>query len=369
MKSDVFVACRDGDLNSIEKLYRQNPRLLREVACEGNSLLHIAAREGHSEIVSWALTQFSGYHRMTKIRNSDKNTALHERAKGGNKQVIRTLPDSNKSAASKRNQFGETTLIIASEYGHVEAVKLLLEATPWYMILWPRNDHQTCLNVAAYGGHLDVVRSILRRPSCWDILHLMSHIPDVHGATPLHLAVHGRHVDTVNEIMGIRLNSWWCKLCFNMNFMTKKDKFGRCPIHVAVLNGYSEIVEIFISSMPDCIEILSKDLKTPVHFAVEHNQFAMVQKILSPLKPTKATKFVTYDRDIFGNTALHLAAKEGVEPQLVQYLLSVSGVKVNGKNDDGKTALDIGTAVDSKNNPNLCQIARILEDENAVHGI
>ncbi|GLJ27991.1 hypothetical protein SUGI_0549630 [Cryptomeria japonica] len=166
MKSDVFVACRDGDLSSIEKLYGQNPRLLREVACEGNSLLHIAAREGHSEIVSWALTQFSGYHRMTKIRNSDKNTALHESAKGGNEQVIRTLLESNKSAASKRNQFGETALIIASEYGHVEAVKLLLEATPWYMILWPRNDHQTCLHVAAYGGHLDVVRSILRRPSC-----------------------------------------------------------------------------------------------------------------------------------------------------------------------------------------------------------
>ncbi|GLJ27992.1 hypothetical protein SUGI_0549640 [Cryptomeria japonica] len=79
--------------------------------------------------------------------------------------------------------------------------------------------------------------------------------------------------------------------------------------------------------------------------------------------------FLAIQRGIFGNTALHLAAKEGVEPQLVQYLLSVSGVKVNGMNDEGKTALDIATGVDSTNNPNLCQIARILEDENAVHGI
>ena len=91
---------------------------------------------------------------MTKIRNADKNMALHEGAKGGNGQVINTLLAYNKCAASKRNQFGETALVIASEHGHAEAVKLLLEATPWYMILWPRNDHQTCLHLAAYEGHL-----------------------------------------------------------------------------------------------------------------------------------------------------------------------------------------------------------------------
>ncbi|GLJ27993.1 hypothetical protein SUGI_0549700 [Cryptomeria japonica] len=38
-------------------------------------------------------------------------------------------------------------------------------------------------------------------------------------------------------------------------------------------------------------------------------------------------------------------------------------------NDEGKTAPDIATGVDSTNNPNLSQIAMILQDENAVHGI
>ncbi|GLJ27973.1 hypothetical protein SUGI_0549340 [Cryptomeria japonica] len=318
MRADVFVACRDGDLSSIQKLYGQNPRLLREVAFEGNSLLHIAAREGHGEIVSWALTHLSGYRCMTKARNTDKNTALHEAAKGGNGRVISSLLGYNKSAASRRNQFGETALIIASENGHVEAVRLLMEATPWYMILWPRNDHQTCLHVAAYGGHLDVVKIILGKPSLWDILHLISLIPDVCGATPLHIAIHGRHMDIANEIMNTKLNS--------------------CT-----------------------------DLKTALHFAVEYNQFDVVQKLLSPFQPTKIVKLVSYDRDISGNTALHLAAKNGVDPQLVEYLISLSGVKVNAINNDGQSALDIAAGTETDNDCNFSRIAMVLKDQDAKH--
>ncbi|GLJ27990.1 hypothetical protein SUGI_0549620 [Cryptomeria japonica] len=366
MRGDVFIACRDGDLSSLRKIYGNNPGLLQELAFEENSILHIAAREGHEEIVSWVLTHLRDYRFMTKIRNADKNSVLHEGAKGGNSEVVSTMLGYNKSAACKRNQFGETALIIASENGHLEAVRLLMEATPWFMILWPRNDHQTCLHVAAYEGHLDVVKLILGKQSFWDLLHLISLIPDVHGATPLHTAVNGRHMAVVNEIMNTQLNSWCCRHWFNKSLMTKKDEYGRCPIHVAVLNGCLEIVEGFMLAMPDCIEIRSRDLKTAVHFAVEYNRFDVVQKLLSPLRPTKVAKLVSYDHDICGNTTLHLAAKNGVDPQLVEYLLSFSGIKVNALNNEGQSALDIADGVESDNKCNFSRIAMILKDEGAT---
>ncbi|XP_059076248.1 ankyrin repeat-containing protein ITN1-like [Cryptomeria japonica] len=366
MKGDMFVASRDGDFCSIQRLYRENPGLLQELASEGNSFLHIAAREGHSELVSWLLTRLSGYRFMKKIRNADKNTALHEGAKGGSEQVVSTLLACNKSAVSKRNQFGETALIIASENGHVEAVRLLLEATPWFMILWPKNDHQTCLHVAAYEGHLDVVRLILGKFSYWHVVHLISLFPDRHGAT-LHGAVHGRHLDIVDQIMMTNLKSWWCRHWFDNNLMTKKDLFGRCPIHVAVLNGYLEIVERFISVMPDCIEIRSRDHKTPLHFAVEYNKKDVVEKFLYMVKPTKVAKLVSYDHDISGNTALHLAAQNGVDPQLVEYLLSFPGVRVNALNSEAQSALDIANSVECDKNPNYSSIAMILQDNGASH--
>ncbi|GLJ27994.1 hypothetical protein SUGI_0549720 [Cryptomeria japonica] len=333
MKGDMFVACRDGDFCSIQRLYRENPGLLQELAFEGNSFLHIAAREGHSELVSWLLTRLSGYRFIKKIRNADKNTALHEGAKGGSEQVVSTLLACNKSAASKRNQFGETALIIASENGNGEAVRLLLEATPWFMILWPKNDHQTCLHVA----------------------------------TPLHVAVHERHLDIVDQIMMTNLKSWWCRHWFDNNLMTKKDLFGRCPIHVAVLNGYLDIVERFISVMPDCIEIRSRDHKTPLHYAVEYNQKDVVEKLLYMLKPTKVAKLVSYDHDISGNTTLHLAAKNGVDPQLVEYLLSFPGVRVKALNSEAQSALDIANSVECDKNPNYSSIAMILRDNGASH--
>ncbi|XP_057815110.1 putative E3 ubiquitin-protein ligase XBAT31 isoform X2 [Cryptomeria japonica] len=90
---------------------------------------------------------------MFGTRNADRNTPLHEAAKRGNAEIITTLLHHNKCAAAKRNRFGESALLIASEHGHVEAVKLLVKTTPVYIILWPTENHQTCLHIATYEGH------------------------------------------------------------------------------------------------------------------------------------------------------------------------------------------------------------------------
>ncbi|GLJ27971.1 hypothetical protein SUGI_0549310 [Cryptomeria japonica] len=158
MNNEVFQAAKNGDNKAIRNLYDSNRRELKKVTFEGNTALHIAAREGHSELVEWILQNVKG---LSGARNSDLNTPLHEAAKRGNQKIIRTLLHDNNCAAAKRNQFGESALLIASEHGHEEAVKLLVKATPVYIILWPRENHQTCLHVAAYGGHLEMVELIL----------------------------------------------------------------------------------------------------------------------------------------------------------------------------------------------------------------
>ncbi|XP_059076917.1 uncharacterized protein LOC131876140 [Cryptomeria japonica] len=94
---------------------------------QGNTALHIAAREGHPELVEWFLQNVKG---LSGVRNADLNKPLHEAAKRGNQKIIRTLLRYNNCAAAKRNQFGESALLIASEHGHVDAVRVLVEATP-----------------------------------------------------------------------------------------------------------------------------------------------------------------------------------------------------------------------------------------------
>ncbi|KAH9304514.1 hypothetical protein KI387_008918 [Taxus chinensis] len=367
MLGEVFAASRNGDLKALEKLYGLNPcHVIEGVTFERNTVLHIAAREGHLDIVRWILN-LKGCN--PKARNSDKNMPLHEAAKEGNAEVIEILLRQNKCAASKRNQFGETALIIACKNGHVEGVRLLLEATPWFMILWPRNDHHTCLHVAAYEGHLDVVKSILSRSGCCNVLHHMCLIPDVHGATPLHSAVHGGHLEIIREITKTELNSCCSRIWYwlDTSLMKKEDKQGRCPIHLAAMKGNIEIIDGFIELMPDCIEIHSRDLKTALHFAVEYNRFEVVRKLLFNIKPEQIAKLVSNDIDISGNTILHLAAMNGVDPKLVEYLLSLSNIKLNGVNNKGLTAFDIATDAKCNANPNFTNIAKILEDGGATH--
>ncbi|KAH9304505.1 hypothetical protein KI387_008909 [Taxus chinensis] len=362
MYCEVFLAAKNGDSRAIQRLHAQNPRHLKEVTFEGNTALHIAAREGHSEVVKWILNNVKGCS-MTGARNADSNTPLHEAAKRGNQEVLKILLQYNRCPAAKRNQFGESALLIASEHGHVDAVRVLVEFTPLYIILWPRNDHQTCLHVAAYGGHLEVVRLILDRRSWCNILHLITLIPDIHGATPLHSAVHGGHLEIVNEIVRKTLQTQRsCTNKFYKGLMTKKDKFGRCAVHVAVIKGHFDMVEELITTMPDCVEIRSTDLKTTLHFAVEHNRFEVVRKIILFQNNTEeVAKMVSYDRDISGNTALHLAAINGVDPQLVGFLLSFPNIKVNAINSEGLSAIDVA----AKDNPNSVQIISILEDAGA----
>ncbi|GLJ27965.1 hypothetical protein SUGI_0549210 [Cryptomeria japonica] len=365
MKPEVFTAAKNGDLDAIKKLHEQNPRQLNEIAFEGNTVLHIAAREGHSGLVEWILQNVKGC-RMLVARNTDRNTPLHEAAKRGNTEIISTLLRHNKCAAAKRNQLGESALIIASEHGHEKAARDLVEATPVYIIFWPRNDHQTCLHVAAYGGHLGIVNAILQRNSFYGILQLIMIIRDRHGATPLHSAVHKGNVEIVSEILKKQLNSRFCIKWFVKSLMEKKDKLGRCAIHLAAIKGNRDMMDEFRSKMPDCLEIHSAHHKTALHFAVEYNQFDMVKKLLPQNKREEMADLVKYDRDMYGNTLLHLAALNQVDPELVEYLLPF--VNLDAINNEGRSAFDIhiaAAAATSKNEPKFTKITDILKGHGA----
>lgn len=353
MYHEVFLAAKNGNVKGIEALQKKNPRLLKERTFEGNSILHVAARAGHFDMVEWILGNVERCRLMSGARNVDGDTPLHEAARGGNAEVVRILLQCNNCPSSKRNQFGESALLLASEHGHLRAVELLLPKTPLYLILWPRNDHQTCLHVAAYAGHLEIVKAILGRPSICNILPLICLIPDAHGSTPLHSAVHGGHLSVVSQIVRTEMSSvcclnvlsWVCwRKLLDRSLMTKKDNLGWCAVHVAAVKGRWDIVEEFMSTMPDCVEIRSRNLKTPLHLAVQHDQFEVVQNLLFCCRQEEAAKLVSCDRDICGNTALHLAAQNEVDPQLMEHLLSFPGININAVNDKGESALDMAVA-------------------------
>ncbi|XP_057838827.2 ankyrin repeat-containing protein ITN1-like [Cryptomeria japonica] len=163
-------------------------------------------------------------------------------------------------------------------------------------------------------------------------------IPDIYGAIPLHSAVHGGDADTVSLIAKKNLSWRFCINWFDKSLMTKKDKFGRCAVHLAAIKGDQVMMDKFLTEMPYCTEVRSSDLKTALHFAVEHNQFEIVKKLLPQDKTAEMAELLKYDRDISGNTLLHLAIINGGDPELVEYLLPF--VNVKAINNEGFRAID-----------------------------
>ncbi|KAH9304481.1 hypothetical protein KI387_008885, partial [Taxus chinensis] len=283
--------------------------------------------------------------------NSDKNTPLHE-------------------AVKKGNQFGERALIIALQHCHVDATRLLLAATSLFLIFWLRVDRQTCLNAAAHGGHLEVVKLILNeKPSCLNMIHLILLGGDVNGVTPLYAAVHGGHLEIVREILNTPLN-WFCGMNgFDKSLMTKTDDLGRCAIHITTIKGYGNIVDLFISMMPDCVEIRSSCLKTAMYFAVEYNQIGIVKRLVYENEDEITAKLVSCDFDLGGNTALHMAAMNIVDLELLVYLLSFPNVNLHAINNKGLSPLDIAVEAASQNTSDFGEIVRIFEGVDATRSL
>ncbi|GLJ14762.1 hypothetical protein SUGI_0239440 [Cryptomeria japonica] len=341
MKKDLFDAWESGDVETIKKLCKENSHVLCDVTFQGDTPLHIAARKGHLESVKTILSKKPS---LAGARNEDNNQPLHEAAKCGNPDLVETLLQCKKSAVCHYNNFGETALIIASKYGHMQVVEKLLNSK----LCKDRIEWKVSVKEAAYRGYKDVVEALLNDPIKITQFNKFRDravgFPSFAFGTPiLHRAVQGGHLEIVKAILN---NSYW-----KDDLMTEKDEHRRCAIHVAAMEGRWDIINEFLSRMPRCVEIRNSEHRSVLHIAVEYNKFEVVHNLLVNKEAETVRELVSRDHDNSRNTALHLAAINKVDSQLLECLLSPPGVDVNALNldvnalnDEDMTALDIASA-------------------------
>ncbi len=115
----------------------------------------------------------------------------------------------------------------------------------------------------------------------------------------------------------------------NKDLLNAKDDQGFRPLHIAAVEGYSEIVRYLVTFGAD---INGKGMYgwAPLHMAVKFNQTHIIKLLLR----LKADPDIRMD---WGNTPLHNAAYEGsVE---IADLFIKSGVDVDVMDDEGNTPL------------------------------
>jgi hypothetical protein len=181
----LYYAARLGFRDLLEHLIAEHPEHVNARGGRGGTPMHVAASEGHADILSVLLE-----HGADVDDRRTGETPLHESSRNGKVEAGQCLLDRG-ADINAQNDYDWTVLDLAAIYDGVEFARMLLERGA---------------RIDTRGNHSD-----------W---------------SPLHLAVSNRHIRIVRLFLeyGADVNA--------------RDKYGRTPSQIVSEEGRDEIVEL-----------------------------------------------------------------------------------------------------------------------------
>ncbi|KAA8540374.1 hypothetical protein F0562_024707 [Nyssa sinensis] len=305
-----------NDTTTFISLVQENESILEQrTANSMNTVLHLASRFGHPELVKEIVKLRP---EMAMADNKKLETPLHEACRRGNENVLMLLLQTNPWVASKLNFVNQSALFIACSYGHLNVVNVLLNQS-WLLDLDDDGDGVSSLHIAASKGRTDIVRKIL------DMCPNFAQKVDKNGFSPLHYACSRGHLEISTMLVRV-----------NQDLALQFDNNGHTPLHLAAMNGNAAILKEFISIAPSSFHLLTKEGETVFHLIVRFNRYDAFICLAQVFKDTD----LLHQPDQYGNTILHLAVTGG-RYHIAEFIINEMTKKINFKNARGCTALDI----------------------------
>ena len=285
---------------------------------------------------------------QSKSSSKPGGTPLHFAALYGIRDVAEFLTN---VSWQKINAVGashkETPLIVASEMGHVEIVRVLLErgANPDVQ----DGRERTALHWGLKEGHLEVAELLLERGAT-------ANTADVTGQAPLHLASREGHVVITQLLLkqgadpnakdgSGRSSLHWAsqeghlevaQLLLNKgaNWSTG-DNSGQVPLHLASQEGRLDVAQLLIKDRFS-LRHMDRRRQVPLHLASQEGHLEVAQLLLDKGADPDWV-------DYLGLTPLHWASRAG-HYHLVQALLARSTFKINDTSREGRTPFQEASA-------------------------
>ncbi|XP_042373695.1 E3 ubiquitin-protein ligase XB3-like isoform X1 [Zingiber officinale] len=227
-----FASVQAGHLETVGAAVQEDPSLLlRSTFFDRLSALHIAAANGHVEILSMILEKYS------------------------NPDIV--------------NRHKQTPLMLAAIHGKIACVQKLLEAGA-NILIFDSLKGRTCLHHAAYYGHSDCLQAILSAAQStavvdsWGFARFVN-VGDERGATPLHLAARQRRTECVRVLLdhgGLVSSS-----------TREYGHSGSTPLHLAARGGSLDCVRTLLAWGADRLQRDSSG-RIPYSVAIKHNHGA-----------------------------------------------------------------------------------------------
>ncbi|XP_010650279.1 protein ACCELERATED CELL DEATH 6 isoform X1 [Vitis vinifera] len=336
MDDSVYEAAAKGDIDVLKKI--PESEFHAQLSPKHNTILHIASEFGKIECVNWILDLPSSSSLLQRP-NLNEDTPLHLAARQGHLEVVEALinaareptldietgPGPHKVMLRMKNKGKDTALHEAVRYRNYGVVMLLIEEDPDFT--YGANDSGiTPLYMAVEGGFTAAVKLIIEKSSTSPSYNGLM------GRTALHAAVICNDIEMTKTIL-----EW------KPDLTKEVDKNGWSPLHYAAERGCDpEIVRLLLEKSEKSVAYLrSKDgKKTALHIASFHHHTKIVEKILSHSPGCREQV------DDKGNNIFHFAMmKEGDDDfnpssYFFNYWLRSRGL-VNEKNAQGNTPIHL----------------------------
>ncbi|KAK1304033.1 hypothetical protein QJS10_CPB11g01201 [Acorus calamus] len=325
----LHIAARLGHVEFAKALLRRCDSLLTRTNDDDENPLHFAAKAGHGNVAEALIahaetrpddpeTEVRGVAVITRAKNQEGDTPLHEAVREGYVEVALKLLGWDKAAADEANHAGKTPLHFAARGGFYNVVDKMLN-----VVVAPALPKETVahtpLHEAVMGGHEDVVALLLNRRN--DMIAVV----DDKGHTALHYAAQKDNGQMVDMLLALDHS-----LAYIRNSEVPP------PLHIAAAyNSKSAITEL-LKWCPDAAEQLDENKMTALHIAIMHGSLHALRTLLKMIKLEEIVNKGDNDR----NTPLHVAAKN-LRIQSMMELLEDNRIDVRLANKNGETARDI----------------------------
>lgn len=343
----LHFAAQNTKLNMVNLLLKSgaNPN---QVNMNRQLPLHIAAKLGNTRVCK-KLAKVSNLN----AQDADGKTPLYHACENNRSSVVKILVSAGANLElTKKN--GYTAIMIASKKGYYNIVKILAENGA-------EHKKNQCIHFAAKRGHPNVLSILLEHDTPIDLkcelygmtpLHnacqygqyestalLIENGADLNsldnvGNTPLHFAMHSKHIDLVRILLQRGAST---------------DGNYKQPI-IDLISYSHKMVKVFLEN-GFCIDQTNNIGRTLLHEACTYGRADTVKALLKNDAPTEAT-------DIFNNTPLSLAVNRN-NIKSVELLLS-HGANPNVKSEEDASIVLI-TAVAMHRYP----IVKLLLEYNA----
>lgn len=283
---EVIETLLQTESSLLDKRDEQDRTPLLIAACYGRKSALEALHRSGATIEAFDDTKYTALHLATAARSLDCA-----------KYVLGERPD----LLDKKSHFGDTALMIASQFGMPHIVELLLLKKADCTIV--NEDDMTALHLAAREGHLDIVKSLLRADRA------PLEMRNKEKETPLLLASANGHFGVLEHLLEQGASP------------AARDKNDQTALHIAATERHFTMAQALVGKQKSILNLTNDRKETAMIIAASKGNLQIVELL------TQSGADDTI-RDIGGETALQVAVNNGYL-DITQHLLDNCSVDIH----------------------------------------